>query len=109
MGVRPAGYGPDMATRFDAQTFGSTDEFLNALSSRLQSADEKEVLVFVHGFANKFVDAVESAAVLAKNSKFPGVIVVFSWPSEGNFLHYFGDEDQVWLSRGSVCQNCSAH
>jgi esterase/lipase superfamily enzyme len=102
--ARPAGIGPDSDSRFDAQPFRSRDEFLDALNSRLEAARQKEVLIYVHGYNNKFLDATVSATFLASDFNFVGVPVLFSWPSEGNFLHYPGDEDQVRLSRDAFVE-----
>jgi esterase/lipase superfamily enzyme/TRAP-type C4-dicarboxylate transport system substrate-binding protein len=96
---RSVAEGPGQATRFDTQVFKSRDEFLAELASQLQKAKEKDVLMYVHGYANKFVDAVTTAALLVSDSEFQGVPIVFSWPSEGNWAGYFGDEEEVRLSR----------
>jgi esterase/lipase superfamily enzyme len=74
-------------------------EFRNELSARLDRVSEKQVLLYIHGYNNSFVDAVETAALLAVDMKFGGAVVVFSWPSGGAILDYFGDEDEVMASR----------
>jgi hypothetical protein len=74
-------------------------EFQMELSARLDRASEKQVLLYIHGYNNSFVDAVETAALLAIDMKFGGTVVVFSWPSGGAILDYLGDEDEVLTSR----------
>src|SRR5262249_12095634 len=78
--------------------------FLDALNSRLQTAKEKEILLFVHGYNNTLVSSVTSAVVLSSASKFAGVPVVFSWPSEGSAPRYPADEEEVKLSRDTFVE-----
>lgn len=49
-------------------------------------------LIFVHGFANNFNDALQGAAWIAWNSKRP--VIVFSWPSEGHVTPTAYHDDQ---------------
>jgi TRAP-type C4-dicarboxylate transport system substrate-binding protein len=74
-------------------------EFQGRLTARLDRAAEKQILLYIHGYNNSFVDAVETAALLAVDLKFQGNVVIFSWPSGGAVLDYLGDEDEVLTSR----------
>ncbi|MGF6382082.1 alpha/beta fold hydrolase [Paraburkholderia atlantica] len=49
-------------------------------------------LIFIHGFANDFNDALQGAAWIAWNSKRP--VVVFSWPSKGQVTPTAYQDDQ---------------
>ncbi|MCE9597738.1 MAG: alpha/beta hydrolase [Spirochaetia bacterium] len=53
----------------------SDSEMLQALSGH------KEILIFVHGFNVKFEEAVLRAAQMKYDLKFPGPIVLFTWPA----------------------------
>ncbi|MGF6505770.1 TRAP transporter substrate-binding protein DctP [Paraburkholderia sp. 32] len=55
------------------------DDSLFAVKHQLPSTAP---LIFVHGFANNFNDALQGAAWIAWNSKRP--VIVFSWASEGH-------------------------
>jgi esterase/lipase superfamily enzyme len=69
----------------------SRDAFATALRATLSSADERDVLLFVHGYNVTFSDALRRAGQLARDLKFPGCVAVFSWPSSGSVLGYVRD------------------
>jgi len=68
---------PDPHTYFSAGKLRpvTQPEFSEALGSA------NEVLVFVHGFNVKFAEATYRAAQMKYDLKFPGPIVLFSWPA----------------------------
>ncbi len=57
----------------------------------------KSVLIYVHGFANTFEDAVRRGAQLAYDLPFDGAMLVYSWPSRGdaNPVAYFRDDKTI--------------
>jgi len=57
--------------------------FNTAISSATKSTGRSKVLVFVHGFNNRFDEAVYRLAQIVQDSKAPVVPVLFSWPSKG--------------------------
>lgn len=84
----------DVATLKSLVLSASESDFANAVSHDA-SATNDGVLVFVHGYGNRFGDAVRRAAHLAVATGFSGPIVIFSWPSEGETLLYSHDEDRI--------------
>jgi esterase/lipase superfamily enzyme len=66
-------------------------DFTARLSGALAAADEREALVFVHGYHVAFDEALRRTAQIAYDLKFPGCAVAFSWPSHGNLLGYLKD------------------
>jgi len=46
---------------------------------------KKDVLIFIHGFSNKFDEAVRKAGQIAYDLDFPGIAMTYSWPSQGAF------------------------
>jgi esterase/lipase superfamily enzyme/TRAP-type C4-dicarboxylate transport system substrate-binding protein len=92
------------AMRFDAQPFGSPKEFIEALSSRLSAVRRKEILIYVHGYNVTLAQAAANAATLARGSKFAGVVVIFSWPSEASVPGYPADEEEVESSRNGFVE-----
>jgi hypothetical protein len=61
----------------------------------LRTAGKSRVLLFIHGFNNTFDAAIRRAIGSAADIDFDGVVLVWSWPSEGRALSYWRDED-VW-------------
>jgi esterase/lipase superfamily enzyme len=55
---------------------------------KLKTSRAEEILIFVHGFNVNFDEAAIRAAQIKYDLKFPGEVVLYSWPagSEGNFL-----------------------
>ncbi len=65
------------ANYLDKQSFGA------ALSIAARKSRHGKVLLFVHGFNNRFDEAVYRFAQIVHDSKAPAVPVLFSWPSQG--------------------------
>ncbi len=62
--------------------------------------NERDVLVFVHGFATTFDEAVVNAAQVAHDIGFDGLVVCYSWTSAGAILSYLADGQNVeWTVR----------
>jgi esterase/lipase superfamily enzyme len=73
----------------------SPDEFYAAMKSKVQSSQQHEAFVFVHGYNVTFEDAARRTAQLAYDLKFDGAAAFFSWPSQGGLLQYAVDETNV--------------
>ncbi|HEV7905509.1 MAG TPA: alpha/beta fold hydrolase [Pyrinomonadaceae bacterium] len=67
------------------------DEFNSQFQTRLGEVKSRDVFVFIHGYNVEFVDAARRTAQLANDLDFPGVPVLYSWPSHGTFWDYFAD------------------
>lgn len=70
-------------------------DFNSQFQSQLGAAKSRDVFVFVHGYNVKFVDAARRTAQLAYDLDFPGVAVLYSWPSQGTLSGYTTDENEV--------------
>ena len=68
----------------------------------LRAKPKKQVLVFVHGFNNRFEDVVFRFAQWVHDSKSEVVPVLFTWPSKGNLLYYGYDRESVEYSRDEL-------
>ena len=66
-----------------------------AVARKAGEFDKAGVLLFVHGYNNSFAEAAQRAAQLAYDLGFPGPIVLFSWPSDGDVLAYMRDEQKA--------------
>ena len=67
--------------------------------SRLAADDpgKDDILVYVHGYNVPFEEAVRRGGQIAFDFGFPGKVVAFSWPSDGELLSYNSDrEDAYW-------------
>jgi esterase/lipase superfamily enzyme len=80
--------------------------FNTALTAQLKQIGSGKVLVFVHGFNNKFDDAVYRFAQIVHDSKAPVVPVLFSWPSRGEIrlAAYTYDRESANYSRQALAQ-----
>ncbi|MCK6451951.1 MAG: TRAP transporter substrate-binding protein DctP [Alphaproteobacteria bacterium] len=72
---------------------------LNKLSDVLSeyggTEQNKEFSVYVHGYRNRFVDAVMSSAYLSETAKIPSPIIAYTWPSDGLVSSYAYDEESA--------------
>ena len=77
-------------------------DFVSALVPMTkQGAARGRVLIFVHGFNNRFDDAVYRFAQIVHDSHAPGVPVLFTWPSRGEIKlrAYTYDRESASYSR----------
>lgn len=75
---------------------------LSLVHSELRHSSKKQVLVFVHGFNNKFEDAVYRFAQIVHDSGTDAVPVLFTWPSKGSALAYGYDRESSTYSRNQL-------
>lgn len=75
-----------------------------AFSKILQKAPKRQVLVFVHGFNNRFEDAVFRFAQITHDSGSGSdfVPVLFTWPSKGSAFAYGYDRESSNYSRDAL-------
>jgi hypothetical protein len=66
-----------------------------------------DLLVFLHGYNVTFEQAARRAAQVAYDLRFPGIVVLFSWPSAGRPHYYAADEDRAFTSGSPGCSGCS--
>jgi esterase/lipase superfamily enzyme len=59
-------------------------EFFARVAKRTANSQQKEALVFVHGFNTTFQDAVRRTAQIAYDLGFDGPAITYSWPSQGS-------------------------
>ena len=66
-----------------AQTRGCTSRrsFFQALNRRFARGHGRHILIYVHGNDTSFVTAARDALILAREVRFPGPIVLYSWPA----------------------------
>jgi len=68
--------------------------FIDAVAAQLRKTPRKEVLLFVHGFNNRFEDAALSLADVWHFSGRVGVPIFYTWPAgNGGLFGYFKDRE----------------
>jgi esterase/lipase superfamily enzyme len=78
--------------------------FAAAIAAEAKQTKRSKVLVFVHGFNNRFDDAVYRFAQIAHDSKAPVIPVLFTWPSRGEvrLRAYTYDRESANYSRDAL-------
>jgi esterase/lipase superfamily enzyme len=66
----------------------------------LRIVPRRQVLVFIHGFNNRFDDAVFRFAQIVHDSRAPVVPILLTWPSRGSVLGY--DRQSAIYSRNAL-------
>jgi esterase/lipase superfamily enzyme len=86
------------ANYLDQQSFGA------ALSAAAKKSGHGKVLLFVHGFNNRFDEAVYRFAQIVHDSRAPAVPILFSWPSHGliGLRAYQDDLENATSSRDAL-------
>ncbi len=79
-------------------------DFTDAITATAKQTGRNKVLVFIHGFNNKFDDAVYRLAQVVHDAKAPGIPVLFSWPSRGevSLRSYTYDRESANYSRDAL-------
>jgi esterase/lipase superfamily enzyme len=80
--------------------------FSAAVTNAAKQGGRSKVLVFVHGFNNRFDDAVYRFAQIVHDSKAEGIPVLFTWPSRGELRlnAYTYDRESAIYSRDALEQ-----
>jgi esterase/lipase superfamily enzyme len=91
----------DPAKHVILKTVGSLgrDAFVASLADSLAAADQRDALVFVHGFNVSFEDAARRAAQISVDLKFAGRTLLYSWASAADAKQYTVDESTIDWSR----------
>jgi esterase/lipase superfamily enzyme len=78
--------------------------FTAAVDDTAKQPGRSRVLVFVHGFNNRFDDAVYRFAQIIHDSKAPAIPVLFTWPSLGQLRlrAYTYDRESTNFSRDAL-------
>jgi esterase/lipase superfamily enzyme len=68
------------------------DDFLQRLTEAVADSPDGKIMIFVHGYNTDFLEAGRIVAQFAYDLKFPGPVLLFSWPSQGGITGYTKDE-----------------
>jgi esterase/lipase superfamily enzyme len=72
------------------------------LSASVKKSPDHSVLVFIHGFNNRFEDAVYRFAQIVEDSGVQSAPVLVTWPSRGSLLAYGYDRESTNYSRNAL-------
>jgi len=98
--------GESIQTEIDSQSGVSVDppeilsneqfnRSLRAYKAALPQGAVFRVVIFINGFNVTFPEAAEAAARLAFGLRINVLPIVISWPSQGDILKYFNDEQNI--------------
>ncbi len=95
--------GPDPQMNFmttEGDIF-ETPEFLNRIRARARAGghEANSVLVFIHGYNNRYQESVYRFAQIVHDSGYQGTAVLFAWPSRGKAPLYLADRESAAYSR----------
>lgn len=107
--VEKTGNKPNPAKHFVATRLNILDghrEFTHALNEQLdkRSVEDREILIFVHGYNNNFADGTFRAAQITHDFKLKSVLLHYSWPSAGSFGMYVYDRDSASFARNGLAE-----
>ena len=69
------------------------------LGELIAEAQERSILLYVHGFRYTFEEAVLDAAQISDSAGFHGDTMMFSWPSKAGLFDYVSDRESAMWSR----------
>jgi esterase/lipase superfamily enzyme len=72
--------------------------FFKEVRSIVDRTENKSAFVFTHGYNVAFDDAAKRTAQLARDMKFPGAPILYSWASAASITGYSQDEETVGLT-----------
>ncbi|QJF50727.1 alpha/beta hydrolase [Roseobacter ponti] len=104
---RPRTLPPDATREFavvDPERFVDGHDFVRSLNKALAARrpDNRDILLFVHGFNNTLSDSVLRVAQFVEDSGFEGVAILFSWASAARVSRYAYDLNSVLAARPSL-------
>ena len=77
------------------------DEFIQRSRGvlRRKISVDRRALIFIHGYNTTFTNALQRAAQVAYDLNYNGLIMLYSWPSEGSTHRYTVDESNIFWTR----------
>lgn len=103
----PRGGNPNPETDFlvtDAGMYSGPQGFRADIRNALLALppEEREVVLFVHGYNNNFASGLFRIAQMAHDYDAPGLTAHFAWPSAGHPLGYVFDRESAVYSRDAL-------
>lgn len=81
-------------------------QFIQQLDQALlqRPAEDREILIFVHGYNNNFADSLFRAAQISHDFNVRAVTLHYAWPSAGSLPLYVYDRDSAVVGRGGLAE-----
>jgi esterase/lipase superfamily enzyme len=96
----PSNPATDFATlKADELTLDAAKKWLSA---SVRKSPDHSVLVFIHGFNNRFEDSVYRFAQIVQDSGVHSAPVLVTWPSRGSLLAYGYDRESTNYTRNAL-------
>lgn len=97
---------PDPSKQFVVVDSGIMErpDFLNEVIARNKSSGTGEVGIFVHGFNQRYQEALFRLAQLTADAGGSNAPILFAWPSNGRPLEYIGDRQAAIFSREPLAE-----
>lgn len=107
--VEKTGRTPDPERHFVATSYQPIDgrkKFVADLDAALMQrpAQDREILIFVHGYNNNFADSIFRNAQIAYDYNVKSVLLHYAWPSGGSLPLYVYDRDSALVGRGGLAE-----
>ena len=102
---------PALAGRFSLAATGLVDWQIESVERvpvlpigqpGVRGSEQRDVLLYVHGYNQTFASATLDAARLSDGIGFHGDTVLFSWPSRNKLLDYITDRESALWSRDAL-------
>jgi esterase/lipase superfamily enzyme len=84
------------------ESFADAGAFRRALRTEMDRRNQRDVVVYVHGFNTTLAEGVYRVAQMHYDLKVPGVAVHYAWPSRGSALGYVHDRDSALYGRDGL-------
>lgn len=78
------------------------EEAVARLNTTVRRNPDRSVLVFIHGFNNRFEDSVFRLAQIAHDSRSGAVPILVTWPSRGKVTAYGYDRESTNYTRNAL-------
>jgi esterase/lipase superfamily enzyme len=84
------------------------DDFAGRLTRAVEASRGSKLMIFVHGYNETFPGASKLVGQFAHDLKFPGPVVLFSWPSQGSLTGYATDATNAEWAQAHFVELMSA-
>ncbi len=107
--VETSGRLPDPGRHFSARTYqpiAERQEFIRRLNTALaqRAPENREILIFVHGYNNNFADSVFRNAQITYDYNIKSVSLHYAWPSGASVPLYVFDRDSALVGRRGLAE-----
>ena len=76
---------------FEIHFQNKKNELYSSVNNALLKLQNKEILIFIHGYNVDIKNSFYTTAKIADKLKFQGVSIAYSWPSQSSLIYYGAD------------------